>query len=286
MKRLRIEHRTEYAFGVNVSLGPHRLLVRPRESHEVRIVSSSLTIWPEAEVRWQRDALDNSVAHAHFGPSAQRLRIVSAVEIEHYEDAPLDFLVDARAVSFPFDYEGTDEADLSPFRMPSWPAKGEVVMRWLDGLGLLGRRIETFAMLDTLNRAIESGFRYEVREAEGVRSPDTTLALRCGSCRDFAALFVDACRRLGLASRFVSGYLHAPSTEVGDAATHAWAEVYLPGPGWKGFDPSIGRLVGNDHIAVAVARHAESVPPVSGSFVGPPGLRPLMQVAVRVNEVG
>lgn len=123
---------------------------------------------------------------------------------------------------------------------------------------------------------------YQVREAEGVQSPATTLASGSGSCRDFAALFIEACRYLGLAARFVSGYLHMPDDESGNASTHAWAEVYLPGPGWKGFDPTSGVVTGNQHIPVAVARHPEAVPPVSGSFIGPLGQAPSLKVAVRV----
>mgnify|MGYP001814996307 FL=1 len=100
-----------------------------------------------------------------------------------------------------------------------------------------------------------------------MQAANDTLACRTGSCRDFARLLMAASRRLGLAARFVTGYLHAPlSTDAG--ATHAWAEIYLPGAGWIGFDPTIGAIVGADHIPVAVARMAESVPPVAGTFVG------------------
>jgi transglutaminase-like putative cysteine protease len=111
------------------------------------------------------------------------------------------------------------------------------------------------------------------------------LASNSGSCRDFAALFMEACRYLGLASRFVSGYLFAPSTEAGNASTHAWAEVYLPGAGWKGFDPTSGVVAGNKYIAVAVARHPEAVPPVAGSYLGPTGQQPTLNVAVQVSAL-
>lgn len=285
MKRLRIEHVTEYSFGQWVTLMPHRLLLRPRESHQVRIVSSSLVLTPVAELRWQRDVLDNSVALARFGQASDALRIVSIVELENYEEAPLDFVVEDSAVTYPFEYVPADRMDLEPFRAPSWPADETWVLEWLGSLGLRMWPIETFTLLDRLNRAIHGNLRYEVREEPGVRSPRSTLALGSGSCRDFAALFLEACRALGLASRFVSGYLHAPSTEAGHAATHAWAEVYLPGPGWKGFDPTLGELTGCHHIAVAVARHPEAVPPVSGSFLGSPDVRPILRVDVCVREL-
>ena len=161
-----------------------------------------------------------------------------------------------------------------------------MVHNWLNGLGLLRRPIETFTLLLQLNCEIANHFNYQIREEEGVQSPAQTLSLNSGSCRDFAALFIEACRYMGLASRFVSGYLHMAENEAGNATTHAWAEVYLPGPGWKGFDPTSGLITGNQHIPVAVARHPEAVPPVSGSFVGPAGQRPALTVSVRVSQLG
>jgi transglutaminase-like putative cysteine protease len=155
---------------------------------------------------------------------------------------------------------------------------------WVKSFGFGPGPTETYAMLDRINRAISAGFAHAVRETEGVQPPTETLTARVGACRDYAALFVDACRHLGLAARFVSGYSHGPATEVGNAATHAWAEVYLPGAGWKGFDPSSGEVTGSHHIPVAVARHPEAVPPISGSFVGIPQ-RPALWVNVQVTAL-
>ncbi|EQD77016.1 transglutaminase domain protein [mine drainage metagenome] len=143
--------------------------------------------------------------------------------------------------------------------------------------------MQTFGLLVKLNQAINSQFHYQMREEAGVQSPAQTLAQRSGSCRDYATLFIEACRCLGFASRFVSGYLHAPATEAGFATTHAWVEIYLPGTGWKGFDPTSGEVTGNRHIAVAVARDPETVPPVSGSFIGSGTRMPRMQVNVQVS---
>jgi len=282
MKRLRIDHVTEYRFVGVATLLRHRLMLRPRESHAVRIASSELEIQPSATLRWQRDALDNSVALATFGAPTSRLRIASSIVIEHYEDAPLDFLVDDHAVMHPFSYAVHDARLLTAFLTPGWPDDGASVRDWLAQLGLQAGSLETFVLLNRLNAALHEGFRYEAREEPGVQSPAQTLARQAGSCRDFAALFMEACRQLGLASRFVSGYLHDPtSVWQGGGATHAWAEVYLPGPGWKGFDPTCNLVAGSDHIAVAVARHPELVPPVSGSFMGSPQ-RPTLAVSVRV----
>lgn len=284
MRRLNISHVTEYQFSVPVSLLPHRLLLRPRENHNVRIESSVLEISPAHTLQWKRDVLDNSVAVASFPEPSDQLRISSTVVIQHYEDNPFDFLVDDYAVLHPFEYAIADRAELAPFQATVYPSDGGTVQRWLDGLGLQ-RPIETFTLLDRLNREIASRFSYEMREEPGVQPPAQTLARNSGSCRDFAALFMEMCRHLGLASRFVSGYLYTSGTDAGNASTHAWAEVYLPGAGWKGFDPTSGEVTGNRHIAVAVARHPEAVPPVAGGYVGPAGQRPLLSVAVRVSAL-
>lgn len=284
MRRLNISHVTEYLFPTPVSLLPHRLLLRPRENHNVRIESSTLEISPAHTLQWKRDVLDNSVAVVNFSEPSDRLRIASSVVIQHYEDAPLDFFVDDFAVTHPFDYALADRAELLPFQQAVYPSDREIVNRWLSGLGLQ-RPMETFTLLDRMNHEIANKFVYQMREEPGVQPPALTLKSNSGSCRDFAALFMEACRHLGLASRFVSGYVYSAATEAGNASTHAWSEVYLPGAGWKGFDPTSGVVAGNRHIAAAVARHPEDVPPVAGSYLGAPGQRPLLRVAVRVSAL-
>lgn len=284
MRRLNISHVTEYRFANPVSLLPHRLLLRPRENHNVRIESSILEIFPAHVLQWKRDVLDNSVALVSFSGLSDRLSITSNVVIQHYEENPFDFLLDDYAVDYPFDYAVAEQAELAPFRQSTYPFDREAIQHWLDGLGLRSP-MQTFSLLDRLNREIAGRLYYRMREEPGVQSPAQTLALNSGSCRDFAALFMEACRHLGLASRFVSGYLFAEATEAGNASTHAWAETYLPGAGWKGFDPTSGEVTGNRHIAVAVASHPEAVPPVAGSFVGPAGQTPALTVAVRVGRL-
>ena len=283
MRRLQIEHLTEYQFGSSVTLLPHRLFLRPRESHNVRIASSRIAISPAHVVRWQRDALDNSLAVATFEEPTALLRIESQVVVEHYDESPLDFLFDESAHYHPFQYGEDDAANLAPFRSLVWPDDRAAVAGWLNTLGLPSRS-ETFTLLDRLNRAICTDFAYRAREEPGVQSPSLTLAQRSGSCRDYAALFMDACRQLGFAARFVSGYHTSPVNQYDAGSTHAWAEVYLPGPGWKAFDPTAGLLAGSQHIAVAVSRHPETVAPISGSYLGPAEPRPTMRVSVRVNE--
>ena len=271
MQRYKILHRTYYNFSGSVELGPHSLLLRPREGHELRIESSSLKITPKANLRWHRDAEDNSVAIATFTTPAKQLVIESEVFIQQYNLAPLDFLLADYATEFPFAYTPDDRALLAPYldigdNRPQGP-----LATWIANLCPPGERIQTYAILERLCRQIQQTMSYRIREEPGVQPAAETLSFVAGSCRDFANLFMMAARYLGLAARFVSGYLHAPPATGNFGATHAWTEVYLPGAGWKGFDPTIGEIAGRDHIAVAVARRPESVPPVAGSFIGPPG---------------
>jgi transglutaminase-like putative cysteine protease len=285
MQHFKISHFTEYRFPSSVMLQPHRLLLRPREAHDVRIASSKLEISPVCQIRWHRDVFDNSVAVASFQESAWQLTIASEVVIEHYDEAPLDFVVADYAVNYPFEYKAEERVSLLPFQQSVYPNDQSALRDWLDTLRLGQGPVETYVLLDQINRAIAKMFTYIKRDDPGVQSPAQTLRNGSGSCRDFAAMFTEACRHLGLAARFVSGYLHSPATEVGNAATHAWAEAYLPGPGWKGFDSTTGEIAGAGHIAVAVACHPEAVPPVSGSFIGPSGLTPAMAVSVQVTTI-
>jgi len=283
MQRLRIQHLTEYSFPMPVTLNQHRLLIRPREGHDVRIESSRLDITPAYTINWYRDVFDNSLAVVSFLEPADRLTIESEVVIQHYEEAPLDFYIEDYAVYYPFIYAESERADLEAFQQPVFPNDQLVINNWLQQIGLRSGSIPTFRLLTTINQSISNHFRYQVREEPGVQTPAQTLAQGSGSCRDYATLFIEACRCLGLASRFVSGYLHAPATEAGNATTHAWVEVYLPGTGWKGFDPTSGEVTGTHHIAVAVARNPEAVPPVSGSFISPAFVVPMLIVNVQVN---
>jgi len=268
-----------------VILLPHRLLLRPREGHGLRVAVSKLEISVPHGIRWQRDAFDNSVSLVTFTQPTSLLSVTSQVVIEHFDETPLDFIVEEYAAFHPFRYLPEDANVLAPLCAMAWPNDRAAVAGWLRALSLGGQRVETFTLIDNINRAISRDFRYEAREAAGVQSPALTISRRTGSCRDFAALLVEACRHLGIASRFVSGYHTSFAQEVGPGSTHAWAEVYLPGPGWKGFDPTAGVVTGSEHIAVAVARHPEAVPPVAGSYLGPSEPRPGMLVWVRVHAV-
>jgi transglutaminase-like putative cysteine protease len=271
MQRYKILHRTYYNFSAPVRLDPHSLRLRPREGYELHIESAKLTITPPATLRWHRDAEDNAVAIATFDAPASQLVIESEVIIQQYNEAPLDFLVADYATDYPFAYSPEDRMILSPYLRSAQLAASDPLAAWVASLWQPGAAIQTYSLLQRLNSRIQQTFTYQVREEPGVQTAADTLTRASGSCRDFANLFMQAARHLGLAARFVSGYLHAEPSSANYGSTHAWAEVFLPGAGWKGFDPTIGKIVGTDHFAVAVARLPESVPPIAGSFIGPPG---------------
>jgi transglutaminase-like putative cysteine protease len=285
MQRYKILHRTYYNFATSVRLGPHILLLRPREGHELRIESALLEMTPAASLRWHRDVEDNSVAIATFERPARQLLIESQVVVQQHNQAPLDFIVAEHATHYPFAYLPEEAAVLSPYVQVSAAAADDRtrIARWIDGLWRAGARIETYRLLQRLTAHIQQALSYRLREEPGVQTAAVTLALGTGSCRDYAFLFMEGARQLGLAARFVSGYLNSAPSASDFGATHAWAEVFLPGAGWKGFDPTLGKLVDTDHIAVAVARSPESVPPIAGSFTGPP--RAKMDVGVWVTPL-
>jgi len=268
MQRYKILHRTYYNFSNPVQLGAHYLHLRPREDYELHVESLRLKITPTAKLLWHRDAEGNSVAIANFDTPTTQLVIECEIIIQQYNETPLDFLVSEYAVDYPFAYPFNDRMLLLPYMAYPEPETFNILTKWLSSFWVNGEKIQTFALLDRLSGHINHSLSYCIREEQGAQSAKETLAKGTGSCRDFAVLFMETARCLGLASRFVSGYLHSAPSATDYGATHAWAEVYLPGAGWKGFDPTSGVLVGTDHIAVAVARDPESVPPIAGSFFG------------------
>lgn len=268
MERFKIVHRTYYNYSENVTLGTHNLLLRPRENHELRIESFILNITPKAKVLWHLDVEDNSVAIATFNTPTQQLFIESEVIIQQYNESPLDFIVADYAINYPFKYLPNDNFILSSYMVLPNEETRILLNNWIYNVYKYNEKIQTYTLLQKLTTYIFENFTYKVREEAGVQSAKQTLTLGSGSCRDFAFLFMEAVKCLGLATRFVSGYLYAPlmSDQVG--STHAWAEVYVPGGGWIGFDPTTGNIVGTDHISVAVSRLPDNIPPIAGSFVG------------------
>lgn len=278
MRRYRIVHRTYYNFAAPVQLGPHALRLRPREGHDLRIESSKLEITPRATLYWQRDAEGNSVATAVFAEPADRLAIESDLIVQQY--ATEGATAPCAGV---FGDADEDRAVLAPYFAGAPGAADAQLAAWLPEQPPCSDARPTHAALERLCQRIHQDLRYKLREQPGVQSVEETLRSGSGACRDLAQLFIRAARLWGLAARFVSGYLHAPPMPDHFGATHAWAEVYLPGRGWCGFDPTLGHASGTDHFAVSVARLAESVPPVAGSIIGPGGT--MMDVGVWVTAL-
>ena len=283
MRRLKILHRTYYNFRGLVQLQPHRLLLRPREGPRLHIESSKLDIEPAAQLRWVRDAYDNSVAMASFSSPTSHLAIISECVVQQFDEMPLDFLVADSAVHYPFTYDADTAEILRPYIRQLTGGANAALEDWVRRYWQPGEAVQTYALLARLCTAISQSLTYQVREEPGVQSTLETLTRGIGSCRDFANLFMDAAQSLGLAARFVSGYLDAPYDDGRSGSTHAWVEVYLPGAGWKGFDPTSGEIAGSRHIAVAVARLPDMVSPVAGAFLGPLGAD--LSVGVWVSEL-
>lgn len=284
MKRIRITHRTEYHYREPVTFGPHRALIRPREGHDLHIVASTLLVTPHAQVRWYRDIYGNSIAVLTFEDPASSLVIASEVDVDLYEDIPIEWTIDPMALSYPFSYSASEQVEIIPYRLPSYPHDGPALQDWLRQIYTPGQSIATTTdLLSVLNTQIYSTLRYEPREAPGVQVPCETLHRGAGTCRDFAVLFMEAARHWGFAARFVTGYIQM--TEGQHGATHAWAEVYLPGAGWRGFDPTNNKPAGAEHVSIAVSRSQETAVPLSGSWHGPAHAFDRMDVSVQVVEV-
>lgn len=246
-------------------------MVRPLEGHDVQIRSSTLKISPTARVRWIHDVFGNSIALADFLEPAAELRVESAVKVEQYNTNPFDFVLDPSAVELPFNYSVNEFPDVAPYLQRQHPEDEELLRHWLRPFLRVNGSARTLDFLIALNKSVPIFFNYRRREEHGVQSPGQTLRYRSGSCRDFALLLMEAARIMGLAARFVSGYMCQSASGVHQAAlgaTHAWTEIYLPGAGWKGFDPTCGILAADSHVRVAVTRLPSQAVPVGGSFTG------------------
>jgi len=285
---LEISHHTLYRYSQPVSFSPHRLMVRPMEGHDVQIRSSILRLQPAHRLRWLHDVFDNSIAIADFTEPAAELRVESLVTVEQYNTNPFDFVLDPEATRLPFLYRPEELPDLLPYLQRDHPADEEALRHWLRPFLKPGGGTATLDFLTALNQSIPLAFTYTRREEPGVQSPGETLRRRAGSCRDFALLFMEAARHLGLAARFVSGYLCESGHVRFDAAsgaTHAWAEIYLPGAGWKGFDPTCGLLAADHHVRVAVARDPRQATPIRGAFLGPAAAFLGLEVTVKARAI-
>jgi transglutaminase-like putative cysteine protease len=285
MNLLTVRHVTIYRYAAPVALGEHRMMFRPRESHDLRLIATQLDITPRPkQLRWVHDVFDNSVAVATFSGRTSELRFDSTVTLEHTEAALPDYSLEPRAATYPFAYAQDELPDLAPALTRQFP--DPEIERWAISFLAAASSTDTMALLRAMTVGMRKQLAYIRRTERGVQTPSETLERGSGSCRDFALLMMEGVRSLGLAARFVSGYIFAPGGEssgtLGGGATHAWLQVYLPGSGWIDFDPT-NRIVGNRNlIRVAMAWAPAQALPLWGSYIGSASAFIGMEVAVNV----
>ncbi len=268
---LRILHRTEYEYDRKIILNPHQLMLRPRDGHDLWVDDAFLRIRPHATLRWYFDTFGNSIAEATFDSAADRLVIESELLLRRYVTDFVSRSDGPHVCPYPFIYSQDDARDLQPYLGLQNPQDAEVLDRWLDA-HFVDRSGSAFLLLRRLSHMLHRNIGYSGREEMGTQSAADTIAKGLGTCRDFAFLFMEATRRFGFAARFVTGYLNdagtGPDAPVGGGATHAWADVFVPGEGWIEFDPTNRITAGSALIRVATTRTPEQASPISGSFEG------------------
>jgi transglutaminase-like putative cysteine protease len=286
MSLLTVFHKTVYRYREPVGLGEHRMRFRPRESYDLRLIQTSLVISPQpVDLRWLHDPFDNSVAVATFEGTTRELQFESSVTLEHFETSLLEYPLEEYAQSYPFRYADEDFPTLTGALVPQY--QSETVSKWALQFLDQAKTTSTMKILRAMTSGIRDQFIYTRRVEKGVQTPDETLQKQRGSCRDFAVLMMEACRSLGIAARFVSGYIFVPSYSghEGGGATHAWLQAYLPGAGWIDFDPT-NSIIGNRNlIRVAVAWDPRHALPLWGTYDGSRAAFAGMEVTVKVNEV-
>jgi transglutaminase-like putative cysteine protease len=284
---LKIHHRTTYRYRQPVSLGPHRLMLRPRESRDLRLLASDVTVTPAATLTWAHDVFGNAIATAVFQTMADHLVIDSLAELQLDAVAWPVFDIAGSAIFYPFRYSDDEWTDLGALANQQYPDPAGQLAGWARAF-VRSNPTDTLSLLKDLSAGITGWINYQSREDEGTQSPNDTLDRRWGSCRDFAVLFVEAARSLGFGARVVSGYLYNPDLDfvgsIGAGTTHAWAEIYVPGAGWITFDPTNRSVGGANLIPVAVARDIRQAMPVTGSFSGMSDAFAGMTVEVRVTS--
>ena len=272
MTILNVLHRTEYRYAETVSFGPHRMMMRPRDSHDLRLIDTALTIAPAATVRWMHDVFGNSVAIAEFSELSDALLVVSSFRAEHYPLPETEVTLEAYARRYPFSYDALEIPDIGRTVERHYPDPEHKVDAWARRFVRRGDG-DTLGILRAMTAAIRDDFAYNARDEMGTQDPLVTLDGGTGTCRDFALFLMEAVRGLGFAARFVSGYLYdeelvGENRMVGGGATHAWVQIYLPGAGWVEFDPTNALMGGRNLIRVAVTRDPSQAIPLSGSFTG------------------
>jgi transglutaminase-like putative cysteine protease len=287
MPLLTIHHKTEYRYARPVAFGEHRIMVRPRDGHDLRVLQSGLDITPEPmQLRWIHDVFGNSVAIATFDERAGVLTFTSQVTVEHNPEEEFALTPDDPAYFYPFLYAPDEFPDLLQYINPQYADPDGELSTWACNFLDAEAPTPTFKILSGMTHRIREAFSYRKRHEHGTQHPLDTLQTGTGTCRDYALLMIEALRRLGIAARFVSGYLFdGDDDHAGGGATHAWVQVYLPSAGWIDFDPTNGIEGTRDLIRVAVAREPAQAIPLHGTYRGPADVFIGMEVNVSVSSV-
>jgi transglutaminase-like putative cysteine protease len=295
MPLLTIHHKTEYRYTHPVAFGEHRIMLRPRDSHDLRLLSSNLTIEPQPmALRWIHDVFGNSVAIATFDERAQTLSFASTATVEHNPVEEFALTADDPAYFYPFLYDDEEFPDLVQFITPQYGDPNGELSFWARGFLEANGPTRTYNILSGMTHGIREAFIYRKRHEHGTQHPLDTLQTGSGTCRDYALFMIEALRRLGIAARFVSGYLFIPgdgaqdnmNRYAGGGSTHAWVQVYLPSAGWIEFDPTNGIIGTRDLIRVAVARDPRQAIPLHGAYLGSADAFVGMEVSINVVSVG
>jgi transglutaminase-like putative cysteine protease len=290
MHKIEIVHRTRYDYAEPVTLGDYRLMFRPRDSHDLRLLATNLVIEPTAQVRWIFDAFGNSIAIASFGEEpVKALELVSTIQLEHYGVPPDEPTIEEYARKLPFSYLAEEAPDLARYVERHYPDPNAVVSGWARQFLESEGGDETFTALSRMCKGIHETLKYAMRFEPGTQPPAATLEAGGGTCRDYALLMMEGARTLGLAARFITGYLYDPATDKPDpyqpSQPHAWMEVYLPGAGWVEFDPTNGIIGSERLIRVGVGRDPEQAMPIKGTFTGAAGVGITAHVEVQVRTM-
>jgi len=287
MPLVSIRHLTAYRYRNPVALGEHRMRLRPLESYDQRLVSAELSVAPEpSSLRNVHDVFGNCVSIARFAGRTDRLAVESRMVLEHSPQPAFEAGGAAQGGSWPVAYSAEDLPDLARSIEPQHADPAGELAAWAGRFAHRAGPTRLRALLSDMTHAIHGEFTYGTRLAGGPQAPLETLALRAGSCRDFAMLMIEAARSLGLAARFVSGYVYSSSAKGGRAGgghTHAWARVYLPDCGWVEFDPTNGIVGAADLVRVAIARDPRQATPLHGTWAGLPADYLGMDVEVEVS---
>src|SRR3984893_14899207 len=291
MPLLPIYHKTQYRYARPVAFGEHRIMLRPRDGHDLRVLESRLDIAPvPMSLRWIHDVFGNSVAIADFDERSHNLTSTSTVTVEHNPAEEFALTPDDPAYFYPFVYDDEEFPDLVQFITPQYSDPDGELSAWARNFLDAEAPTPTFKILSGMTHGIRDAFTYRKRHEQGTQHPLDTLQTGSGTCRDYALFMIEALRRLGIAARFVSGYIAIPGDRahgyIGGGHTHAWVEVDLPSAGWIEFDPTNGIVGTRDLVRVAVARDPRQAIPLHGTYLGSADAFVGMDVSINVVSVG